>query len=136
MDKNLVIDQWKMTTASANFPMSLDSVNHRLFIGCRHTPKLLIMDTQNGKTITSFDIDSDADDIFYDNTLKQVYISCGNGYVDIFKQRDANRYSASEKIHTLPGARTSIFISPLSWLIVVSPSGFNRDASLLLYSIK
>jgi DNA-binding beta-propeller fold protein YncE len=69
---NSVIGNWKITDASANFPMALDETNHRLFIGCRHSPKLLIINTQTGKVISSFEIDSDTDDIFYDATKKEI----------------------------------------------------------------
>src|SRR5206468_1907495 len=83
---NAVVGKWKMSIATSNFPMSLDEVNHRLFIGCRHPSKLLIIDTQTGKTITSLDIDGDVDDIFYNAEDKCIYLSCGDGYVDVFKQ--------------------------------------------------
>ena len=136
LEKNIVIDTWKLTTATSNFPMGLDPINHRVFIGCRHSPKLVVIDTQNGKTIASFDIDNDVDDVFYDNALRQIYLSSGGGYIDVFKQIDANTYLANGKIRTHSGARTSLFVSPLSQLIVASPSGFNSDALLLIYSIK
>ncbi len=136
LEKNLVSAQWNMTEATSNFPMSLDETNHRLFIGCRHPAKLLIIDTQTGKNISSFDIDSDVDDVFYDNTTNQIYLSCGNGYIDIFKQTDANTYIAHGKVSTHSGARTSLFITELKQLIVALPSGFNNNASLLIYKVK
>ncbi len=138
LNKNVVTDKWKMNDATSNFPMALDEINHRLFIGCRHSPKLLIIDTQTGKTITSFSIDSDVDDIFYNITNREIYLTCGGGYIDVFKQTDANTYTANGKISTHSGARTSLFIPELNQLIVASPSGFNSNASasLLIYSIK
>jgi hypothetical protein len=125
-----------MTEASSNFPMCLEAQYHRLFIGCRHSPKLLVMDTQTGKTITSYEIDSDIDDIFHNTTSKEIYLSCGGGYIDVFKQADANIYTASGKISTHSGARTSLFIPELNQLIIASPSGTNRDAMLLVYEKK
>lgn len=133
---NSVIDNWKVTEASANFPMNLDETNHRLFVGCRHSPRLLVMDTQTGKIISSFEIDSDVDDIFYDSTSKQIYLSCGGGYIDIFKQTDANTYTANGKISTKSGARTSLLISELNQLILASPSSLDRHAALLIYQTK
>ena len=140
LNKNVVTDKWKMIPIAigtkSNFPMALDETNHRLFIGCRHPAKLLIIDTQTGKTISSFSIDSDTDDIFYNSTTKEIYVSCGGGYIDVFKQTDAKTYTANGKIPTRSGARTSLFIPALNQLIVASPSGFNKDAFLLIYSIK
>ena len=136
LEKQMVVDRWEMTVASSNFPMSLDEPNHRLFIGCRHQPKLLVIDTQTGKTISSFDIDRDIDDIFFYAQKKQIYLSCGGGYVDIFTQQDPNMYVSVEKISSSSGARTSLLVPELNQLIVVSPSGLNSDAMLLVYSIK
>jgi YVTN family beta-propeller protein len=134
--KNVVAGKWIMTKAKANFPMALDETNHRLFIGCRHPAKLLVIDTQTGKTISSFDIDSDTDDIFYNKPNKEIYVSCGGGYIDIFTQLDANTYKENGKVETKSGARTSLFIPELNQLIVASPSEFTRQADLLIYNTK
>ena len=136
LEKNIVAVKWKMNDATSNFPMALDETNHRLFIGCRHPAKLLIIDTQTGKAIASFSIDSDTDDIFYNPQTKEIYLSCGGGYIDVFKQADAHTYKKKKKIATHSGARTSLFIPELNQLIVASPSGFNNNASLLIYDIK
>ena len=134
--KDAVIAQWKLTEARANFPMALDEKDNRLFVGCRHPSKLLVMDMQTGKTISSLDIDSDVDDIFYNSISKEIYLSCGGGYVDVFKQDDANHYSAIGKTETLSGARTSLFTPGLNELLVASPSSISRSAQLLIYEIK
>ena len=133
---NTVVDKWKMREATSNFPMSLDEPNHRLFVGCRHAAKLLVIDITSGKTISSLDIDRDVDDIFYDSESRQIYLSCGGGYIDIFKQTDANAYSYQGKISTYPGARTSFFIAGTNQLLIASPSGFNREARLLVFQKK
>jgi DNA-binding beta-propeller fold protein YncE len=131
---NVVINKWKMAEATSNFPMALDNVNHRLFIGCRHPSKLLVMDTQTGKTISVLDIDSDTDDIFFNSNNKKIYVSCGSGEVDVFKQNDANTYIADGKISTRSGARTSLFIPELNQLIVAAPSHSVKEAALFIYS--
>jgi len=136
LDKNTVIDSWKMTEASSNFPMSLDEANHRLFIGCRHPAKLVVIDTRSGKPVTSIAIDSDVDDVFYDKTCEQIYLSCGGGSIDIIKQTDANTYSGNGNVSSYSGARTSLFIAERNLLIVASPSGLKRNTSLLVYKSK
>ncbi len=135
LGKNTVTDTWNVKEASSNFPMSLDESNHRLFVGCRHPAKLLIIDTRTGKTISSFDTDGDVDDIFYNDHAHKIYLSCGEGFIDIFDQTNADTYSAIGKVRTSPGARTSLFIPGLNQLIVASPSGMNKQASLLVYQI-
>jgi len=135
LNKNAVVEKWKMNDATSNFPMALDEAHHRLFVGCRHSPTLLIIDTQTGKTITSFSIDGDTDDIFYNAAGKEIYVSCGEGFVDVFRQSDANTYASNGRISTNSGARTSLFDTGLNQLIVASPMRFGRNASLLIYTI-
>lgn len=133
LSQNKIIAQWKNTTAYANFPMALDETNHRLFIGCRHFSKLLVLDTETGKTISVLDIDGDTDDVFYNAPAKEIYVSCGSGYVDVFNQTDANHYISNGKIKTNSGARTSLFISQLHQLIVAAPAHIGSNAKLMIY---
>ena len=136
LDKQIVVDRWKLTAAKSNFPMALDAANHRLFIGCRHPAKLLVLDAETGKLSTAIDTDSDVDDIFYNPKNGSIYLSCGGGYIDIFKQETANRYTLIEKIPSRSGARTSLFIPQSDRLIVASPKSFSSGAALLVYGIK
>ncbi len=131
-----VVDQWKIKEAESNYPMALDEVHHRLFIGCRRSPKLLVLDTPSGNIIASLDVDADVDDIFYDMEKKQIYLSCGAGYVDIISQSDANTYALIDKMPTAPGARTSLFIPSLHQLMIAAPSGLHKNAQLLIYQVK
>lgn len=133
LEKNLVTEKWKIETATSNFPMALDSENHRLFIGCRHPAKLLVLDTETGKTVASRDTDDDSDDIFYDKTTRKIYMSCGGGYVDVFAQISPERYEAVSRIKTRSGARTSLFVPELNQLIVAAPSRSDGEAQLMIY---
>ena len=131
-----VADIWKIKEAASNFPMSLDEINHRLFIGCRHPAKQLVIDTETGQTVTSLDADAEMDDVYFDKTEKQIYMSCGNGNIDIFKQISTTVYKTNGKVATYSGAGTSLLIPRLNMLVVASPSGFNSKASLLVYNLK
>ena len=134
--KNAVINRWKLTEARTNFPMSLDLKHHRLFIGCRRPAKLLILDSDTGKLISTVDTDSDVDDIFYDQGNKRIYISCGGGYIDIIEQQHSRGYTLIEKLASHPGARTSLVIPELHRLVVASPKSLVKSAFLLVYALK
>ena len=133
LTQNKIIAQWKNITANANFPMALDEANHRLFIGCRHPSKLLVLDTESGKIISSIDIGGDTDDVFYNPSAKEIYVSCGSGYVDVINQIDANHYTANGTMKTNSGARTSLFISQLHQLIIAAPARTGSSAQLMIY---
>jgi DNA-binding beta-propeller fold protein YncE len=106
-DKNEVIQSYPLKLASANFAMALDQPNHRLFIGCRKKPSVVIMDTEAGNEITSVDIPADTDDVFYDAKRKRIYASCGEGFIAVIKQVDPDHYELQEKIPSVKDARTS-----------------------------
>ena len=105
-----VISKWSLTSATQNFPMEIDEGNHRLFVGFRDPAKVIVYDTESGREVASFNTAKDVDDIFYDAANKQIYISGGEGAVDIFKQGDTNHYDLVNRIQSVQGARTSLFV--------------------------
>lgn len=136
LDKKTITDKWKMENATSNFPMALDLKNHRLFIGCQTPSKLLVINSLTGITITLIDITADTDDIFYDISSNQIFVSCGGGYIDVIKQKDPDNYIAMAKVKSRDGARTSLFVSELSQLIVAAPARSGSEAQLMIYEIK
>lgn len=134
--KQTVSERWKITEASSNFPMSLDEAGHRLMIGCRRPSKLLILDTNTGKTISSVESDADTDDIFFNPSDKLIYMSCGSGHVDLFKQIGTDQYERQLKIETRSGARTALFLTSLNQLVVAAPARSGSKAQLMIYEYK
>jgi DNA-binding beta-propeller fold protein YncE len=132
-DKKSVTSTWPMTEFKANFPMALDEVNHRLFIGCRQPARLVVFDTTTGSPVTNLPISGDTDDLFYDAKLKRIYISCGEGLVDVIEQRDADRYQLRERITTRAGARTSFFSADLNEFYLAVPSREKQESEIRVY---
>jgi DNA-binding beta-propeller fold protein YncE len=133
--KHTVSETWTITNAQNNFPMAIDETNHRLFIGTRDPPKLMVFDTNSGKVVSVLDIANDADDIFYDTTKKRVYVSCGEGFINVFQQQDANHYNAIVSIPTAQGARTSLFVPALHRFYVAVPHIANQESKILVYQV-
>jgi hypothetical protein len=63
-------------------------------------------------------------------------MSCGGGYVDVFKQVSPDKYEAISRIESRPGARTSLFVPELNQLIVAAPARSGSDAQLMIYQVK
>jgi outer membrane protein assembly factor BamB len=116
--------------------MALDETNHRLFVGTRSPAKLLILDTDTGKLVTSLDSSGDADDIFYDAENKRIYVSGGEGAVSIFAQTDPDSYNWMEKIDTAEGARTSLFVPESGTLYVAVPHRGSQQAEVRAFQAK
>jgi DNA-binding beta-propeller fold protein YncE len=127
---------WPIINAYGNFPMALDQVDHRLFVGTREPPKLMVFDTNSGKVVSILDIAKDPDDIFYDAAKKRVYVSCGEGFINIFQQQqDSDHYNPIGGIATASGARTSLFVPELNRIYVAVPHTGNQQSEILVYQI-
>jgi DNA-binding beta-propeller fold protein YncE len=127
---------WTVTTAKANFPMALDEANHRLFIGCRRPAKVLIFDTAIGRESGSFDIVGDTDDLFWDPARRRLYVTGGEGFIDVFQEQDSGRFSRMAHMATAAGARTSLFASELSRLFLAVPHRGSQKAEVRVYEAR
>ena len=126
---------WSISNAQNNFPMALDESHHRLFIGTRDPPKLITFDTDSGKMVSSIDIAQDPDDIFYDALNKRIYVSCGEGFINVIQQRDADNYILIGSIPTAKDARTSLFVPELSRFYLAVPQQGNQESELRVYKV-
>lgn len=128
-----VVAKWRLTEARSNFPMALDEENHRLFIGCRSPARLLVLDTTSGKTITQVEISGDADDVFCDAKRKRLYISCGEGFLDVIQCGAGDHYERIAREPTCAGARTSLYLPDSDRLYLAVPKRLGQDAELRVY---
>src|SRR5947207_3468099 len=135
-EKGEVVATWKTDLAFGNFPMALDDANHRLFIGCRLPPKLVVLNTETGEVVAKVDISGDPDDVFYDNKRRRIYAICGAGMIDIVEQTDPNTYAASSKVDTADGARTGLFVSERDTLFVAVPHRGSQPTEVRAYHIE
>jgi len=123
---------WPVTTARANYPMALDETNHRLFVGCRRPAQVLVFDSRSGKETASFAIVGDTDDLFYDAARRRLYVSGGDGFIDVV-QDQGNQFSRIAHLPTAAGARTSLFVADRSRLYLAVPHRGNQRAEIRVY---
>jgi hypothetical protein len=97
---------------------------------------LVVLDTESGKQVASYPTVGDADDAFYDATRKRIYISGGEGFIDIFAQIDSNHYQSMGRIPTASGARTSLFVPKFNRLYLAVPHQGNQEAEIRVYEVK
>jgi DNA-binding beta-propeller fold protein YncE len=135
-DKGEVVATWKPGDASANFPIAIDEASHRLFVGCRNPAKLVVLNTDSGATVASLDISGDTDEVFYDSKRHRLYAICGEGYIDVIEQENADHYKRTAKISTGPGARTGLFNSEDDAFFVALPHRGNQPAEIRRYRVK
>ena len=135
-DKGEVIARWRTDLAFGNFPMALDEPNHRLFVGYRLSPRLVVFDTESGKIVAKTDISGDPDELFFDSERRRVYAICGAGEIDVIEQADPDTYRTSTKISTAEGARTGLFVPERDTLFVAVPHRASQQAEIRCYQIE
>ena len=112
----------------ANFPMALDREARRVVVIFRNPPTLMAFSAQDGHVAAKIETCGDADDVFIDANRHRVYVSCGEGVVDVLEQ-DAAGYHRLARVPTVSGARTSLFIPELDRLyLAVRASSGERPA--------
>ena len=132
-EKRAAITAWLTAGAAANFSTALDETHHRLFVGFRQPATLVVFDTESGKAVANLDSPGDADDIFYDNSRRRIYVSGGDGSIGIVQQNDADHYKTMTKIPTASGARTSLFVPELSRFYLAVPHRGAQTAEVRVY---
>ena len=131
--KRAVVEKWSNNGTSGNYPMALDEDSYRLFTVYRSPSQLSVIDTNTGKLVTKLDVVQDADDIWFDAENKQIYLTGGEGYLDIISQKDQNTYQEIAKIPTGQGGRTSLFVSALDKLYIAIPDYSGHDAKIEVF---
>ena len=121
-EKGKVIATWPMERWQANFPMALDESSHRLFIGCRIPSRLVVFDTERGMPTADLEISGDTDDLFFDAKRQRLFVSCGEGFIDVIQKTAPDHYERTDKIATRSGARTSFFSPDLDRFYLAVPA--------------
>ena len=127
---------WNISGALQNFPMALDEQGHRVLVATRRPAALLAWDAVSGKRVADLPICGDADDLFFDSMRHQLYAVCGEGLIQVIRQRDADHYEVVEQVATAPGARTGLFVPSTSTLYVAVPKRGMAPAEIRVFQIR
>jgi hypothetical protein len=101
------VAQWNLRY-QGNFPMALDETNQQVLVAFRSPPRLSAYAMKDGAQLATIEICGDADDVFVDAKRSRVYVSCGEGLIDVLEAR-APGFARLARIPTEPGARTALF---------------------------
>ncbi|HWO29110.1 MAG TPA: hypothetical protein VNO32_09960 [Candidatus Acidoferrum sp.] len=128
--------EWKLPTGvQQNVALALDESGHRLFVVTRKPGKLVVLDSDNGKVIASLPAVGMVDDMAYDADKKRLYLA-GDGFVDIFSQKDADHYALLARIPGGFRAKTGILVPELNRYYLAVPRHGNTDAKVNIYEVQ
>jgi len=119
---------WKTDLLLANFPLALDDAGQILSV-FRIPARLAIFRKQDGRRLQVLDTCGDSDDLFFDSKRHRVYVTCGDGAIDVFS-RGANGYQHVGRLATSSGARTSLFVPEMDRLYLAVRATSSTPAAI------
>lgn len=126
--------EWKVTNAAENVPMAFDSEHHIVFVACRTPGTLIALDSLTGKEIASLPAAGKADDLFYDQALRRIYLISGAGEVDLFQVDEGRTVRSLGVLQTAPGAKTALFVASQNLLYLGVPGSAGHPVEIREYS--
>ncbi|MGB6999011.1 MAG: hypothetical protein WBD96_15770 [Pseudolabrys sp.] len=133
LDASTGLDQasWPLRHGG-NFPMALDHERQLALVVFRNPAKFAAFNLETGSLVAEVDTCGDADDVFIDTKRRQVYITCGAGFIDALKADDP-KYSRVAQIPTVSGARTGLFIPEMDRLFLAVRANSGEPAAIWIY---
>ena len=126
------IATWPVAGAENYGPLALDASHHRLFLGSRKPPLLIVFDTQSGRQITQLDSVPSIDGVWYDATRKRVYVT-GNGFIAVYDQKGADDYAPMVKIASETDSQPSLWVPQFDRMYISVAQAGSRNAEILVY---
>jgi DNA-binding beta-propeller fold protein YncE len=130
--RNRQIASWAEDNPRENFPLALEESGQRLLAVFRNPAELVVFGTNDGRRVASLDTCRDADDLFIDSKRDRIYVICGEGAIDVFSVQ-GDRYARLDRVLTVPGARTGLYVPELDRLFVAVRAAPGTPAAVWVY---
>lgn len=126
---------WTIAGIQKDVAIALDERDHRLFLGVRTPPSIVILNSDTGEKVAEVPTAATLDGLSFDVATRRIYTTGGEGYLDVTQQLDANHYRQIARIPTGPVARTSLFVPEWRRLFVAVPRDKERPAELRVFEV-
>ena len=122
--------RWDLAPCEGPTGLALDAKNNRVFTGCRGNKGLSVVDATSGKVITTLPIGATVDAVCFDAARQLIFVSNGDGTLNIFRQLSADSYSPLQTVITMPRSKT-MALDQQTHLVYVSAADFTADKSVV-----
>ena len=123
---------WTPHGLRSNFPMAIDAARDRVLVGFRSPARLVAFNAADGTVAANIATCGDADDVFVDAMRERVYVSCGDGMLDVFDAASGG-FAQMARIETVSGARTALFVPELDRLYLAVRARSGEPAAIWVY---
>ena len=114
--------------------MAFDESARRLLLGTRVPGKLVVMDSDSGKIVTSYPAAAMVDDMAFDAASNRIYFA-GSEFLDVFLQKNADTYERIGHIATSFRAKTGVLVPELNRFYLAVPHHEKQTAELRVYEV-
>jgi hypothetical protein len=123
---------WAINDRQSNFAMAIDEDRERVLVAFRNPATIAAFAVRDGSLAGTIESCGDADDLFVDAKRRRIYVSCGDGFIDVVESH-GGRYVRMEHIATQTGARTSLFVPELDRLVVAVRTTWSEQAAVWVF---
>jgi DNA-binding beta-propeller fold protein YncE len=95
-----------------------------------------VLDSDTGKVLQALPISTGVDDMVYDPASQRIYVACGEGFIDVYHQIDADHYKSLGKISTGPLGKTGLLVPELGEYFVAVPPHGTAAAEVLVFAVQ
>ncbi len=131
-----VVAHWPITGARTNLSMALDEADRRLFIVTRNPTRMFVLDTTDGRTVTTLDVPAIVDGVFFDAARKRIYVPGAVGEIGVYQEIDPDHYRELARVRSAIGAKSGLFVPALGRLYVAASPGKRIGGALLWYAVE
>ncbi len=103
--KLAVVNRFKLVSGVEPTGLSIDLKHRRLFSGC-HNQKMVILDADTGKVISTLPIGAGVDGTLFDPETQNAFSSNGDGTLTVIHEKDPQTFEVIQNVETASGART------------------------------
>ena len=126
---------WTVQGIQKNVAIAFDEKSHRLFLGVRNPPSIVVLNSDTGEKVASVATAGTLDGLSFDAATRRIYTTGGEGFLDVTQQIDADHYRQIAHISTGPVARTSLFVPEWRRLFVAVPRDKDRAAEVRVFEV-
>jgi DNA-binding beta-propeller fold protein YncE len=134
--KQTLLATWPLLKeATKPSAMAFDESTHRLFIGTRNPGKLVVVDSDSGKIVSSQAGSSMIDDMGFDGAHNKIFCA-GTEFLDVYQETDPGHVEHIGHVPTAFRAKTGVFVPDLNRFYLGVPHHGAKSAELRIYEVQ
>jgi DNA-binding beta-propeller fold protein YncE len=94
--------------------------NHLLFVACRNTPTMVILNSETGKVITTLPIGTGVDGAAFNPATMEAFSSQGDGTLTVIKENSPTSFAVEQTVQTKVSAKTMTLDSKTNRVLLIA----------------